>query len=184
MFKFKYLYIALIIVLGIGVSIFVYMSVQGSTEEQINSLSKTSTKFVKSINACRNARLEIDNKVFELRNEIAEVPDINAPGGTLILKYGNHAVRGYMDSGSSNDMVCTYDLSDGSQNIKTYVSVLTGLTEDSFVMFDSVFLGQNITITDMKILGGGMAKIIFKENKTNNVTEKTIYLDGDVLSFM
>lgn len=182
MAKFKYLYIILVIGLGLLAAVFVYMSAQGSTEAQINKLSKTSSKYVKSINACKNARLQIDNNVFQLNNEYAEVADANAISGTYILQYGNHAVRGYMDSGSVNDMVCSYDLSDGSGNIKTYIAVLTGLTDESFAMFDNVYLGQNITITDMHILGGGKAKVMFKGNKTGAGSEKIIYFDGDVLS--
>lgn len=176
----KNAYLLLIIIIGIAASTFIYISSQGNTEESINTLSKTSTKFVKSINACKNARLDIGGQIFQLKNEIATT-SIDGEDGVVSLKYGNHAVRGYMDSGSVNDMVCAYDLTDLDGKTKTYVAVLIGLTEDTFAPVAPILLGDEIDVISMKI-EGGKSIIDYTERGTGNKLSKTLYLDGDVLN--
>ena len=179
----KYTYIILVVIIGLTASLFIYNYESNSNQDTTTSSQKISVKALRGVDSCKNARIEIDENIFQLKNGVAEIPNVDSPSDKIVLHYGNHAVRGTMDSGSVNDMVCTYDLNDGSGDVKTYVAVLIGLTEDSYAPFGNILLGSDITVVDMQIING-KANISIKNNLSKEVSIKTIFLDGDLISFL
>lgn len=176
--KNKFLIIA--VTVGLTATALLFIS-QKYPDDLPNNSVKISKSMEKSLTTCKNATLDIDSHTYKLMGGTVKTEDTKGDAGTLTLKYGNRAVRGLFDSGPVNDIVCIYELWPESGDVKTYVTVFLGLTNNAYSNAGTLFLGDNIQISDLK-LTGSRAYITYSD-RLGTIEKKTIFYDGEMANF-
>ncbi len=172
--------IIFVIALGLLATSFIYYSFSRPEENEIKPVSQTTSKYARSIAACKNARLDISGIIFQMSGGVGEALDPYKIEDKLKLEYADKGVRGYMDNGSAFDMVCAYRMTNSLGVKSNYVAVLLGLTEDVYAPIGTTSIGGDITISTMDIEAGRL-KISTKDNQTGVFQDLTFMLEGDAI---
>ena len=98
------------------------------------------------------------------------------------LHYADHAAKGLIDDGPINDVACIYYLVSKNTEKKAYVSVLFGYMNGVYSTVGTLYLGNNITITNL-IIKNNEVYVTFVDSDGNEIN-RIIGYDGELINFV